>query len=156
MDHKTAAADEVMQAARFILGETTYAVDVLRIREVIEPGDITTIPGSPSFVDGLVKLRGEFLPVIDLRTFFGLLTASADDKAVVLPLAGVRCALVVDGVLDVVRISRREIQSVGGSEHSAVVGMVDREDGAVCIFEPDNLLSPEDEQALRAFAPKPD
>ncbi len=60
------------QYLTFSLGEDIFAVDVAKTREVLDLTDITRVPGSPSFMLGVINLRGSVVPVVDLRLKFGL------------------------------------------------------------------------------------
>src|SRR5512147_1833810 len=59
-----------IQIACFRLGDDVYAVDIMRIKEIIRPQKLTSLPKSPSFVEGVLNLRGTVIPVIDLRKRF--------------------------------------------------------------------------------------
>ena len=56
----------------FRLGEEEYGVEILRVREIIGLIDVTPLPRTPDYVKGVINLRGKIIPVIDLRTKFGL------------------------------------------------------------------------------------
>jgi purine-binding chemotaxis protein CheW len=63
---------EFLQVLTFGLGTERFAVETRCVREVIRPGEFTTVPGAPDFLVGVTNLRGEVLSVIDLRKFFGV------------------------------------------------------------------------------------
>jgi purine-binding chemotaxis protein CheW len=106
------AADEVAELFTFRIGGEDYAVDIRRVREIIHPLPITPVPRAPAFVEGVVRLRGEVLPVIDVRKRFGLPAQSPGGrtKFLVVQVAGRRLALVVDQVAEVLRVARSEIR----------------------------------------------
>jgi purine-binding chemotaxis protein CheW len=87
-------------------------VDIRRIREVVQPLPIRPVPRTPEFVEGVVNLRGEVIPVVDVRRRFGLPAAppTRQTKYLVAYVAGRILALVVDAVLEVVRIPRSAIR----------------------------------------------
>jgi purine-binding chemotaxis protein CheW len=89
-------------------------VDIRRIREVVPPLPIRPVPRAPDFIDGVVDLRGEVIPVVDVRRRFGLPTSpqTRTTKYLVAHVAGRVLALVVDAVLEVVRIPRSAIRAV--------------------------------------------
>lgn len=105
-------ADEVAELFTFRIGGEDYAVDIRRVREIIHPLPITPVPRAPAFVEGVVRLRGEVLPVVDVRKRFGLAgqPPGARTKFLVVQVAGRRLALVVDQVADVLRVPRSEIR----------------------------------------------
>jgi purine-binding chemotaxis protein CheW len=59
------------QYLTFILANEEYAVDVLSVKEIIEFGDVTRVPGTPSYVRGVINLRGSVVPVVDLAIRLG-------------------------------------------------------------------------------------
>ncbi|MBI1398325.1 MAG: chemotaxis protein CheW [Betaproteobacteria bacterium] len=61
----------VSQYLTFVLGGETYAVGILRIKEIIEYGALTSVPMMPSFIRGVINLRGAVVPVVDLQARFG-------------------------------------------------------------------------------------
>lgn len=62
---------EEQQYLTFLLAQETYAVSIQRIKEIIEHHQLTTVPMLPDFVRGVINLRGQVVPVIDLLTRFG-------------------------------------------------------------------------------------
>src|SRR5580704_15606028 len=56
----------------FILGREEFAIQVLRVREIMGVQDITAVPQTPSYVKGVINLRGKVIPVVDLRLKFGM------------------------------------------------------------------------------------
>ena len=111
-DEPARAVDEVAELFTFRVGGEDYAVDIRRVREIIQPLPITPVPRAPAFVEGVVRLRGEVLPVIDVRKRFGLPTLPPGErtKFLVVQVAGRRLALVVDQVAEVLRVPRSEIR----------------------------------------------
>lgn len=63
--------EEHSQYLTFKLGREMFAIGILRIREIIEYGNVTTVPMMPDFVRGVINLRGSVVPVIDLKGRFG-------------------------------------------------------------------------------------
>ena len=60
------------QLVVFELADEFYALDIHRVESIIKMQEITSVPHAPAFVDGVINLRGEVLPVVDLRSRFGL------------------------------------------------------------------------------------
>jgi purine-binding chemotaxis protein CheW len=87
------------------LGDETFAIDVSRVREVLELTEITRVPSAPSYLRGVVNVRGSAIPVVDLRLRFGLPPGkdSVDTRIVVLDLEVDGERMVVGGLADSVR-----------------------------------------------------
>lgn len=113
--------DSIVELCAFRVGSEDYVVDIRRVREVVPPLPIRPVPRAPEFVEGVVNLRGEVIPVVDVRRRFGLPAAPPTRKTrlLVAHVAGRVLALVVDAVLEVVRIPRSAIRAApppSGSE----------------------------------------
>jgi purine-binding chemotaxis protein CheW len=115
--HPGGAADAGrVQLCTFRIGGEDYAVDIMRVREIIQPLTITPVPRAPAYVEGVVRLRGEVIPVVDVRKRFGLPPSAATHKTkfLVVHVAGRRLGLVVDEVCEVLRLARTEIRPAPG------------------------------------------
>ncbi len=101
----------------FVLGHESYGIEVLRVREIIRLVDFTAVPQMPTYVKGVINLRGKIIPIVDLRLKFAL--ASADTTArtcivvvqVALP-SGVKTQMgvIVDGVEEVINITHADVE----------------------------------------------
>lgn len=98
----------------FALAEVTYAVPVEMVKEIRGYSDVTAVPGAASYVLGVMNLRGQVIPVMDLRARFGLPTTERDRTTVIILLSlGTRIVgVVVDAVSDVMDIPVDDINPV--------------------------------------------
>ena len=114
----------------FTVGDVHYAVDILRVKEIVTPRDIVPIPHPPPAVLGVSDHRGEVVPVIDLRRRFGLpsLGSGRRTKWVFVGVDERRVALVVDSVT--------EVFAAGPQDQRAVpeMGMGDQERGIGAVY----------------------
>jgi purine-binding chemotaxis protein CheW len=101
----------------FVLGDESYGIAVLKIREIIRLPDITAVPQMPAHIRGVINLRGKIIPVVDLRARFGLPHADATDRTCVIVMqvttvagASVPMGLVVDDVEEVINLAADDIQ----------------------------------------------
>lgn len=69
----TAEITETKQYLTFILGEEIFALDILKVREVLDFTTITKVPRTPEFMRGVINLRGGVVPVVDMRLKFGMI-----------------------------------------------------------------------------------
>jgi purine-binding chemotaxis protein CheW len=111
----------VVELCAFRVGGEEYVVDLKRVREVVNPLPVRPVPRAPEAIEGVVDLRGEVIPVVDVRRRFGLEAVPASRKArlLVVRIEGRVLALLVDAVLEVMRIPRSAIRpapSLPGSE----------------------------------------
>ncbi|MBC7123461.1 MAG: purine-binding chemotaxis protein CheW, partial [Pseudothermotoga sp.] len=92
------------QYVTFILGEETYAVSVANVREIVKASKITRIPLAPAHIEGVMNLRGEVLPIINLRKLLGLPEHDPSlSKVVVLTRDGKTLGVLVDRTAQVIR-----------------------------------------------------
>lgn len=88
-----------------LMGEV-FGLPILDVREIIRMTEITPVPQAPGFVEGVINLRGQILPVVDLRKRFGITPKENDDttRIVVVELTHAAVGLIVDSVSEVLRI----------------------------------------------------
>lgn len=134
------------------------AVDVMRIAEVLRPVPVTPLPAAPPFVEGLIELRGRFLPLVDLRRRFGDPAPGErdDGKFIVAPLDGAAVALVVDDVSGVERIPAELIQPPPGLASGRVAppfvsGVFRWNERVFMVLDLDAVLSSDERAELTAL-----
>ena len=96
----------------FALGESQYCIDILKVQEIRTYEQPTRIANTPAFIKGVMNLRGNIVPIIDLRVKFGLPEQRYDTQTVVIVLniAKRTVGVVVDGVSDVIAVPASEIK----------------------------------------------
>lgn len=112
-DPKAGAAKELPQEfLTFTLGPEHYAIDILRVQEIRGYEAVTAIANAPDFIKGVINLRGEIVPIVDLRIKFRLGKANYDQFTVVIILNIHQrvVGIVVDGVDDVTSLSADQIK----------------------------------------------
>lgn len=97
----------------FALGATDYAIEVERVRTIIGLLPITRVPRLPESVRGVINLRGQVVPIVDLRIRFGLEAVDYGSRTciIVLQAAGSEFGVVVDRVIDVAHIAAGAVES---------------------------------------------
>ncbi len=105
---------EELQLVVFKLAREEYGVDIAQVREIVRMQEITEVPQAPDFVEGIVNLRGQIIPIVDLRKRFGLYSeeeVSKDAKRiVVVNINGQLIGILVDGVSEILRIPTSQIE----------------------------------------------
>lgn len=110
------AGSDAAQAGReylsFVLGDAQYCIDILKVQEIRTYEPPTRIANTPAFIKGVINLRGNIVPIIDLRVKFGLPEQRYDTQTVVIVLniAKRTVGVVVDGVSDVIAVPASEIK----------------------------------------------
>ncbi|HEB76216.1 MAG TPA: chemotaxis protein CheW [Nitrospirae bacterium] len=103
---------EVLQLASFRLGEEEYAIDISAVQEINRMTEITKVPNSPPYIEGVLNLRGRIIPAVNLRKKFGLPEREYDrhTRIMVVDVEGTMVGLIVDAVSEVLRISPETIE----------------------------------------------
>jgi purine-binding chemotaxis protein CheW len=106
------ADDDEEQFVVFRLMNEEYGVPIDSVQEIVRvPEELTKVPKTPAFIEGVINLRGSVLPVVDQRRRFGLAGIERNDRQriMVFTIAGVRTGFIVDSVSEVMRIGARFI-----------------------------------------------
>ena len=149
MATSSSSATETMQLVSFHLADETYGVEITTIREIILMCDITKVPQTPHYIEGLINLRSSVIPVMDLRTFFGLPAGELTDESRIMVInVGERTmGVVVDGVDEVLRIQRDEIAppppTVANLGRDYLNGLVRLEEQLLIMLDIEKILSKE-------------
>jgi purine-binding chemotaxis protein CheW len=135
----------------FFLCGQQYAIDLIDIREVKPmpgPEQLTRVAHAPSYVKGVANLRGNIVPIIDLKLRFGLFNESEQSLLIVTEIEGKRVAIAVDEVKEVTRVLNTQIQSIPRTAMALDVkylnGMINTIEGMVLILNIGFLLKPEE------------
>jgi purine-binding chemotaxis protein CheW len=129
------------------LGQEEYAIDILRVQEIRSYEEPTKMVNSPSFVKGVVNLRGVIVPIVDLRLKLNTATADYTEFTVViiLNIRGTVIGAVVDGVSDVVTLTSDIIKPApqfdSGIEARFVMGLANLGDRMLIVMNMESLLS---------------
>lgn len=128
-----------LEIVKFEVGVNTFGINVMKVREIIQPVDVTSVPQSHKDVEGMIKLRGEILPVISLYTFFGVEAEGAkDDKYIVTEFNKRKIVFHVGSVSQIHRVSWEAIEkptSLNQGMERHLTGIIKLED--TMIFLPD-------------------
>jgi purine-binding chemotaxis protein CheW len=106
--HTAAGSEELLQLVSFKIGEEEFGVDILKVQEINRMLEVTRVPNSPNYVEGVINLRGKVIPVVDLRMRLGMEQKEHDKhtRIIVMELSGRVVGFVVDAVNEVLRIPR--------------------------------------------------
>lgn len=100
------------QLVTFSLGEEEFGVDIMKVQEIIRIPPITQVPNAPAYVEGVINLRGNIIPVVNLRKRFCMPSGEETDlsRIVVLQFDGKVFGVRVDGVTEVLRLDSNSIE----------------------------------------------
>ena len=151
--------NELIQLVSFNLGAEEYAVEVLKVREIIRMTAITHIPNTPPSVEGIINLRGKVIPIISLRNRFSMPGTEDDQhtRIMVMDIAGKLMGFIVDGVSEVIRISSGEIQpppsiAAGGMDQDFICGVIKHGEQLLLMLQLDRMFSSDEQDAFADIA----
>ena len=156
-------SDRTKNLVGFLVGDVRYAVDILRVREVVNPLPIVGLPHAPPVVIGVADHRGEVIPIVDLRRRFGLppLDDARRTKWIIVHIGARAAGLVVDSVTDVFGTGapdQREVPQLGAGDAARGISSVYAHDGTlVFVVDVDRLAAAAefvDLDARHAFEPR--
>ena len=154
LQHKT----DLLQLVTFGVEGEEYGVEILSVKEIIRMVQVTKVPRSPDFVEGVINLRGRIIPIIDLRKRFGLNSRARDKETriIVVELSGITVGFVVDSVSEVLRIPADTVEPpppvVSGAEADYISGVGKLEDRLLILLDLDKVMSQAERQMLSSMA----
>ncbi len=142
--------DEVLQWVTFQLESESYGINVMQVQEVLRVSEITPVPGAPSYILGIINLRGNVVTVLDTRMRFGLPPYETDDasRIVIVESKGNVLGILVDRVTEVVYLRSSDIETapnVGNDESAKYIQGVYSSEGNLLILVDVNKLLSNDE-----------
>jgi purine-binding chemotaxis protein CheW len=150
----SAIHSEMLQLVTFKLAGQKYAVDILKVQEINNIKEITTIPNAPAFLEGAINLRGKVIPVLNLGKKFSFDHTEINDlaKIVIMDIRGVIMGIIVDSVSDVLRIPRDLVEPPppvsSNISTKFISGIAKLDEELVILLDMDKLLDEGEHQAV--------
>ncbi len=150
--------NDLLQLVGFRLGKEEYGIDILKVQEINRIADITRIPQSPDYVEGVINLRGNVIPIIDLRKRFNMPEREHDrqTRIVVGEIDGKTVGLVVDAVSEVIRLPANTIEPapkiVSKDQADYITGIGKLDDRLLMLLDIDKILTVSDKDKLFEMA----
>lgn len=145
---------EILQLVTFRLGNEDYAVNILKVQEINRMKEITRVPNTPQYVEGVINLRGKVIPVINLRSKFGLTDKDSDTQSriMIMDIQGVTMGLVVDAVSEVLRIPANIVEPTppmaSNISTEYIKGIAKLEDRLIILLDMDMLVGKAEETSM--------
>ncbi len=149
---------ELLQLVTFVVGTEEFAIPILSVREINRMMQITRVPQSPEFIEGVINLRGKIIPVMDLRKRFGdqALEDTSDSRIIVVEVSNRVIGFTVDRVNEVLRVDAGIVEPppslVTGVDSEYVQGVGKLEDRLLILLDLERLFSDEDLDQLEQTA----
>lgn len=148
------------QLVVFDLATESYGVEISAVREIIRLQEITRVPRTPAFVEGVINLRGKVIPVIDLRKRFGLPAGEEDkeNRIVVVDIGGHDIGVIVDAVTEVLRIDSDWVEPpssvITSADSEYLLGIAKLEDRLIILLDLERVLTSDEKATLAGSAMK--
>lgn len=144
--------EDALRWVTFRLENEKYGINVMQVQEVLRVTEIAPVPGAPSYVLGIINLRGNVVTVIDTRSRFGLPSVETDDssRVVIIESEEQVVGILVDSVAEVVDLHSSDIETapnVGTEESAKFIQGVASHDSELLILVDLNKLLSDDEWA---------
>ncbi len=138
---------QLLHLVSFMVGPEAFALPILSVQEINRTMQITRVPQSPPFIEGVINLRGKIVPVMDLRRRFGLEQVGDpnDERIIVVEVRSRVIAFIVDHVTEVLRINADIVEPpaamVRGVDSDCVQGVGKMQDRLLILLDLDGLFS---------------
>jgi purine-binding chemotaxis protein CheW len=156
---KTQLSGKTLQVVTFALGSEEYGVDIAQVQEINRMVTITHVPRAPQFMEGVINLRGQLIPIIDLRTRFGMERSerTKNTRIVVTEIGNKRVGMVVDSVSEVLRIPVEQIENapdlVAGVDTEYIRGVGKMGDRLIIMLDLGRIISGTESVELQKLEP---
>ena len=147
---------ETIQVVSFKLGSEEYGVDIAQVQEINRMVAVTHVPRAPEFMEGVINLRGQLIPIIDLRTRFGMPRAehTKNTRIVVTEIGTKRVGMVVDSVSEVLRLPVDQIEPapemISGVDTEYIRGVGKIDDRLIILLDLGKIVSGAERRELEA------
>jgi len=154
----TAVAAGASQYLTFTLGTAEYAVDILKVQEIRGYDSVTEIANAPSFIKGVINLRGVIVPIVDMRIKFQVGEARYDQFTVVIILNVLKrvVGIVVDGVSDVITLPPDQVKDApefgAALDTKYIMGLGTIDQRMIILVDIERLMSSRDMELMEEVA----
>jgi len=141
---------EKTQYISFIIAKEEYGVELIQTKEIIKPLKITPVPNTSDYISGVINLRGQVIPVIDMKKKLNLAIekdkagSEDDEKIIIINIKGMLLGLYVDCVKEVVNLKNSEIKDVKETkneiEKEFIKGVINIDEKLIIILDLKKLL----------------
>jgi purine-binding chemotaxis protein CheW len=139
--------------AVFKIGEENFGIEINRVVEILGTQKVHSIPDLPDFLSGVITVRGQIIPLLDLRRRFGVLQSSGKELIIVIKYDNEKLGVLVDQVKEIATFKRNEVLNppaiFKGLKRKYLAGLGKRGDKVVIILNVDDLLTSEERIMLK-------
>ncbi|AOT72697.1 chemotaxis protein CheW [Geosporobacter ferrireducens] len=139
----------------FRLGKEEYGVEIVNVKEICEYKESVKVPNTPRFVDGIINLRGDITPIINLKKRFNLPEGdvNSDTRIIVININNRQVGFIVDEASQVLRITEEDIEPapelVAGIEKKYIIGVGKLADRIILLLDLEYILSEDEKEKIQ-------
>lgn len=152
MEHTT--SEQELQLVTFRLASEEYGLPITKVQEINRLVPVTKLPQTPTFMEGIINLRGRIIPVVDLRKRFQMVVSAHDDdtRIIIVEIKGQVVGLTVDAVTEVIRVNTANIEPppetvAVESRYISGVGKIDNR--LIILLDIDKILTDQEELTVK-------
>jgi len=144
----------LLKFAVFKIAGEDFGVEVNRVVEILKKQRIYSLPELPAFLSGVINVRGEIIPLLDLRRRFSTFTQTPTKKEriIVVRCDGEKIGLLIDEIREIISLSREEVVAppslFKGLKRTYLTGLGKKDDRIIILLNIDNLLTSEEKMVL--------
>ena len=152
------ATESQFQLVTFHLGEELYGVNIMDVKEIVRLQNVRVIPNAPYYVEGIINLRGEIIPIIDLHKRFKIQTATKTEDIemeggfIILSIEGNKIGIIIDKVERVVTVKGEEVkeppQMLSGIGTEYIEGVAREDSGYLIMLNTHKLFNAKELQKI--------
>ena len=138
----------------FKVGNEVYGVDIMNVREITEYKEIVVVPDVSDFIEGIINLRGNIIPIVNLKKKFNIKSEemNSDVRVIVISIKNQQVGFVVDEASQVLRIKEENIEPapdlIVGPDKKYIIGVGKIESGIALLLELEYILSEEEKNQV--------
>jgi len=141
----------------FKLGDERYGVDILNVNTISEYLEITKVPDAPSYVKGIINLRGDIIPVVNLKNRFNIEETGVSDETriIIYAIEGVLIGFLVDEASQVLRIDESDIEPtpaiLKGQDREYISGVAKYENKIIILLDFARVLNASEREQIKSL-----
>ncbi len=153
-----AADNSQFQLVSFRLGNELYGINIMDVKEIVKTQEVRSIPNAPFYIEGIINLRGEIIPIINLHKRFQIqkVEASADEVDeggfIIIQLAGKKVGIIIDHIVRVVTVEKADVkeppQMLSGIGTEYIQGVYRTEQEYLVILDTNKLFDAKELQKV--------
>ncbi len=133
------------QFLAFRIGQSTLGLDINAAVEVITPFGVKHVPGMPEHIPGVIRIRGEMVPIIDMRSRLGVEPSTMKERAIIVRSVAGKVGLLVDEVFGILKFEAEKFRKPPvmflGLKRKYLAGLYGMDDDVIAVLDMDQILS---------------